>query len=82
MVNSARSLRYRATTGMPATCSARTRSPRRSSAGPDPDEHREAIAKFEQAGFSRVYIHQVGRDQEAFFHFYEREILPALQLVP
>jgi coenzyme F420-dependent glucose-6-phosphate dehydrogenase len=50
--------------------------------GPDPDEHREAIAKFEQAGFSRVYIHQVGRDQEAFFSFYEREILTALQPVP
>ena len=49
--------------------------------GPDPDEHREAIAEFEQAGFDRVYVHQVGRDQEAFFGFYEREILPELQNV-
>jgi G6PDH family F420-dependent oxidoreductase len=47
--------------------------------GPDPDEHRKAIAEFEDAGFSRVYVHQVGRDQEPFFEFYEREILPELQ---
>jgi G6PDH family F420-dependent oxidoreductase len=49
--------------------------------GPDPDEHRKAIAEFEDAGFSRVYIHQVGRDQAPFFDFYEREILPELQHV-
>jgi coenzyme F420-dependent glucose-6-phosphate dehydrogenase len=49
--------------------------------GPDPDEHRKAIAEFEEAGFSRVYVHQVGRDQEPFFDFYEREILPELQHV-
>jgi G6PDH family F420-dependent oxidoreductase len=49
--------------------------------GPDPDEHRAAIDEFEQAGFDRVYVHQVGRDQEAFFDFYEREILPALERV-
>jgi coenzyme F420-dependent glucose-6-phosphate dehydrogenase len=49
--------------------------------GSDPDEHRNAIAEFGDAGFSRVYIHQVGRDQEAFFGFYERAILPELQHV-
>jgi coenzyme F420-dependent glucose-6-phosphate dehydrogenase len=50
--------------------------------GPDPDEHHAAIAEFEQAGFSRVYVHQIGRDQDPFFAFYEREILPALHPVP
>jgi coenzyme F420-dependent glucose-6-phosphate dehydrogenase len=50
--------------------------------GPDPDEHRRAIDEFEQAGFDHVYVHQVGRDQEPFFAFYEREILPALARVP
>ena len=50
--------------------------------GPDPDEHRRAIDEFEQAGFDRVYVHQVGRDQELFFRFYERKILPALARVP
>jgi G6PDH family F420-dependent oxidoreductase len=49
--------------------------------GPDPDEHRKAIDEFERAGFDRVYVHQVGRDQETFFGFYEREILPALERV-
>ncbi len=49
--------------------------------GPDPDEHRTAIAEFEHAGFSRVYVHQVGRDQEPFFDFYEREIMSELQHV-
>jgi G6PDH family F420-dependent oxidoreductase len=49
--------------------------------GPDPDEHRKAIDEFEQAGFDRVYVHQVGRDQTPFFEFYERGILPALERV-
>jgi G6PDH family F420-dependent oxidoreductase len=43
--------------------------------GPDADRHREAIDKFEQAGFDHVYVHQVGPDQQGFMHFYEREIL-------
>jgi hypothetical protein len=30
------------------------------------------------AGFDHVYIHQVGPDQESFFEFYQREILPEL----
>jgi G6PDH family F420-dependent oxidoreductase len=46
--------------------------------GPDPDEHRKAIGEFEAAGFSRVYVHQVGRNQEPFFAFYEHEILSEL----
>jgi coenzyme F420-dependent glucose-6-phosphate dehydrogenase len=50
--------------------------------GPDPGEHRRAIDEFEQAGFDHVYVHQVGRDQESFLAFYEREILPALAGVP
>jgi G6PDH family F420-dependent oxidoreductase len=43
--------------------------------GPDADKHREAIDKFEQAGFDHVYVHQVGPDQQGFMRFYEREIL-------
>ncbi len=45
--------------------------------GPDPDEHRAAIEEFANAGFDRVYIHQVGRDQRTFTDFYQREILDA-----
>jgi coenzyme F420-dependent glucose-6-phosphate dehydrogenase len=46
--------------------------------GPDPERHLGEIRKYEQAGFDHVYVHQVGRDQEGFFRFYEREILPRL----
>jgi coenzyme F420-dependent glucose-6-phosphate dehydrogenase len=45
--------------------------------GPDPERHREAIQEYVDAGYDRVYVHQVGDDQDGFFDFYEREILPA-----
>jgi coenzyme F420-dependent glucose-6-phosphate dehydrogenase len=45
---------------------------------PDPEPHLEAIREYEQAGYDHVYVHQVGRDQEGFFRFYEQEILPKL----
>jgi coenzyme F420-dependent glucose-6-phosphate dehydrogenase len=44
--------------------------------GPDPDKHLAAIRAYEQAGFDRVYVHQVGPDQEGFMRFYESRILP------
>lgn len=44
--------------------------------GPDPQQHLAQIQKYVDAGFDHVYIHQVGPDQEGFFRFYEREILP------
>jgi coenzyme F420-dependent glucose-6-phosphate dehydrogenase len=46
--------------------------------GPDPERHSQAIDAFASAGFDHVYLHQIGPDQEGFFRFYEREILPAL----
>jgi G6PDH family F420-dependent oxidoreductase len=47
--------------------------------GPDPAKHIEQIQKFSEAGFDHVYIHQVGPDQDGFFRFYEREVLPKLR---
>lgn len=44
--------------------------------GPDPNKHREKIQKMIDAGYDYVYIHQVGPDQEGFFDFYRREIIP------
>jgi G6PDH family F420-dependent oxidoreductase len=44
--------------------------------GCDPDEHRAALEEYAEAGFDRVYVHQVGPHQKRFFEFYEREILP------
>jgi coenzyme F420-dependent glucose-6-phosphate dehydrogenase len=46
--------------------------------GPDPDRHLVAIREYEEAGFDRVYVHQVGPDQEGFIRFYRQQILPNL----
>ena len=42
----------------------------------DPQKHIAAIQQYIDAGFDHVYVHQVGPDQEGFFRFYEREVLP------
>jgi hypothetical protein len=44
--------------------------------GPDPERHRAAIQEYVDAGYDHVYVHQIGDDQEGFFKFYEREVLP------
>jgi coenzyme F420-dependent glucose-6-phosphate dehydrogenase len=46
--------------------------------GPDPQRHLEAIGEYAEAGYDHVYVHQVGPDQEGFFDFYSREVLPKL----
>jgi G6PDH family F420-dependent oxidoreductase len=47
--------------------------------GPDPERHVAGVKEFTDAGFDYVYIHQIGPDQEGFFRFYEREVLPKLR---
>jgi hypothetical protein len=44
--------------------------------GADPSRHIEAIGRFAAAGFTEVYLHQIGPDQEGFFRFYSDQILP------
>jgi hypothetical protein len=44
--------------------------------GADADEHVEAIARFAAAGFTEVYVHQIGPDQDGFFDFYAQHVLP------
>jgi coenzyme F420-dependent glucose-6-phosphate dehydrogenase len=44
--------------------------------GPDAKKHIDAIEKCIRFGANNVYVHQVGRDQEGFFAFYESEVLP------
>ena len=46
--------------------------------GPDPEEHIDAIKEYAKAGYDGVWIHQAGPDQEGFFDFYEKEVLPKL----
>jgi G6PDH family F420-dependent oxidoreductase len=48
------------------------------SCGPDPERHLDGIRKFVDAGFDHICVHQIGPDQEGFFEFYERQVLPKL----
>ena len=44
--------------------------------GPDPAKYIDLIQQGIDAGFDHIYLHQVGDDQEGFFRFAEKEILP------
>ncbi len=44
--------------------------------GPDRTAHIAGIDEYVEAGYTHVYIHQVGPDQEGFLRFYATEILP------
>jgi len=47
--------------------------------GPDVDRHVAAVQQYVDAGYDEVYVGQIGPDQEGFFTFYEREVLPRLR---
>ncbi|NUW42350.1 LLM class F420-dependent oxidoreductase [Nonomuraea rhodomycinica] len=47
--------------------------------GPDVDTHVQAIQAYVDAGFDEVYVNQIGPEQDAFFDFYAREVLPRLR---
>jgi G6PDH family F420-dependent oxidoreductase len=44
--------------------------------GPDPERHVAAIQEYFDAGYDKVYVQQIGEDQEDFLGFYAEEILP------
>lgn len=44
--------------------------------GPDPEQHKQNIQEYVDAGYDEVYVQQIGPNQKAFFYFYQREILP------
>ena len=46
--------------------------------GPDPEVHLANARQFIDAGYTHIWFHQIGPDQEGFFRFYEREVLPNL----
>jgi G6PDH family F420-dependent oxidoreductase len=46
--------------------------------GPDPERHIKAIVEYVDAGFDKIYINQIGPDQEGFFDFYAQELRPRL----
>ena len=47
--------------------------------GPDAEWHIESIREFIDAGYSHVYVHQVGPPSPEFFRFYESQVLPSLR---
>jgi G6PDH family F420-dependent oxidoreductase len=46
--------------------------------GPDPEPYLDLIRNYEKAGFTHVYIHQIGDNQDEFLDFAARELLPKL----
>jgi coenzyme F420-dependent glucose-6-phosphate dehydrogenase len=44
--------------------------------GPDVDEYLDQIKEYDKAGYTHVYFHQIGPDQEAFLEFAQNELLP------
>jgi G6PDH family F420-dependent oxidoreductase len=46
--------------------------------GPDVEPILQAVREFQEAGFDRLYLNQIGDEQEAFFRFFTTELGPAL----
>src|SRR4051794_40443340 len=46
--------------------------------GPDPKPYLELIGKYADAGFTHVYMHQIGSNQDEFADFAAKELLPKL----
>jgi coenzyme F420-dependent glucose-6-phosphate dehydrogenase len=44
----------------------------------DPDVHRAAIQRFVDLGFDRVYLHNVGRNQERWIEVFGEQVVPKL----
>ncbi|MDQ6649273.1 MAG: TIGR03557 family F420-dependent LLM class oxidoreductase [Actinomycetota bacterium] len=44
----------------------------------DPDAHRAEIQKFLDLGVTRLYLHNVGRNQDAWIELFGRDVLPKL----
>jgi G6PDH family F420-dependent oxidoreductase len=46
--------------------------------GNDVEEFLEEIGKYDEAGYTHLYIHQIGPDQQGFLKFAKSELLPRL----
>ncbi|MCU1359642.1 MAG: class F420-dependent oxidoreductase [Ilumatobacteraceae bacterium] len=46
--------------------------------GPDVGAIVDAVKQYQDAGFDRLYINQIGPEQQAFFQFFKAELAPAL----
>jgi G6PDH family F420-dependent oxidoreductase len=48
------------------------------SMGPDPEVHVAELQEYVDAGFTEVYVQQIGPDQEGFLRFWKGELAPRL----
>jgi G6PDH family F420-dependent oxidoreductase len=46
---------------------------------PDPQAHMKKIKEYADAGFTHIYVHQVGPDQQSMIQFYKSEIMPRFE---
>jgi|SRR5215207_191950 len=46
--------------------------------GPDPEPYLASIKEMVEAGYTHVYFHQIGPDQDGFFRFWKDELEPKL----
>jgi G6PDH family F420-dependent oxidoreductase len=46
--------------------------------GPEVERYAEQAQKYVDAGFDHLYFHQVGRDQDGFFRFWQERLAPRL----
>jgi G6PDH family F420-dependent oxidoreductase len=46
--------------------------------GPDPEVHAQSLRSYFDAGFDRVYVAQIGADQEPFLKFLRDEVIPRI----
>jgi coenzyme F420-dependent glucose-6-phosphate dehydrogenase len=46
--------------------------------GPHPEPYLKLIEQYDKAGFTHVYIHQIGDNQDEFAEFAARELMPKL----
>jgi G6PDH family F420-dependent oxidoreductase len=46
--------------------------------GPDPEPVVELVGRYLEAGYDRIYLNQIGPDQDGFFRFFTDELAPAL----
>jgi hypothetical protein len=44
----------------------------------DLEAHRREIQRYLDMGFTKIYLHNVGRDQTAWIDAFGREVLPSL----
>ena len=46
--------------------------------GPDPQPYLDLIGKYADAGFTHVYMHQIGENQDEFVQFAAEQLMPKL----